>query len=194
MSTYQPMWIDGRTVGDSRRDAEHRYAMIHECLKGLVQPGFNVLDVGAQSGYFSVRLAEEMGAHAVPVDGDPAMMQGLEKMCPDGVTNGSISAVYKFLRPGDLRIFREVQVGLCLSVLHHVEWWETMLEELMDGCRMLFVECAMPEEEIGKDPRVLAAQHEKVAALKGAMLVGWTPGYDARVERPMYMIPGNCCP
>lgn len=191
MSTYQPLWIDGETTGESLRDADRRYAMIHECLKGLVKPGFTVLDVGAQSGYFSVRLADEMGAHATAIDGESVLLDGLEAMYPETPWKGSVTAVMRFLKPGDLMMFRPVHVGLCLSVLHHVDWWETMLGELMDLSRMLFVECAMPEEKIGKDPKVLAAQHEKVASLKGAMLAGWSPGYDVRVERPLYMIPGN---
>jgi 2-polyprenyl-3-methyl-5-hydroxy-6-metoxy-1,4-benzoquinol methylase len=186
VSTYQPLWIDGQTVGDSLRDAERRYAMIHECLEGLVSPGFTLLDVGAQSGYFSVRFADEMGAQATAIDGEAVLMEGLQAMAPHGV-----SGVMKFLRPRDLKIFRPVDVGLCLSVLHHVDWWETMLDELMGLCRILFVECAMPGEEIGKDPELLDEQHRTVAGFPGATLAGWTPGYDARVERPMYLIPGR---
>jgi 2-polyprenyl-3-methyl-5-hydroxy-6-metoxy-1,4-benzoquinol methylase len=186
VSTYQPLWIDGQTVGESIRDAEGRYMMIRECLEGLVKPGFTLLDVGAQSGYFSVRMADEMGARATAVDCEPILLEGLAEMGPHNV-----AGVMKMLQPRDLKIFRPVDVGLCLSVLHHVTWWETMIDELMGMCRILFVECAMPGEQIAKDHGLLDEQHRAVAGLPGATLAGWTPGFDARVERPMYMIPGR---
>ena len=188
MSTYQPLWRDGQTTGESIRDADGRCTVIEQVLRqgNLVRPGFTLLDVGAQSGYFSVRLSQTMGAVATAIDGELALMEGLEAMGPHGV-----AGVMKFLKPGDLRLFRPVDVGLCLSVLHHVTWWEEMLEELLDLCRIVFVECAMPEEEIGKESELLAAQHEKVSGLKDAMLTAWTPGYDATVLRPMYLVPGR---
>jgi len=188
VSTYQPLWIDGRTVGESIRDAEHRYGMIRECLEAgkLAVPGFTLLDVGAHSGYFAVRFADEMGAVATAVDGEAALKEGMAAMRPVNV-----AAVMKFLKPGDLHIFNPMDVGLCLSVLHHVTWWPTMLEEMMGLCRILFVECAMPGENIAKDDALLSEQHRAVSSLPGAMLVGHTPGYDPSVDRPLYMIPGR---
>lgn len=183
---YQPLWIDGKTIGESRRDAEGRYEIILSFLRDVVKPGFSLLDVGAQSGYFSVRFSKEMGAAATAVDGEAdVLLNGLEAMKPHDV-----SAVVKFLKPRDLMIFRPVDVTLCLSVLHHVPWWEQMLDEIMRLSRIVFIECAMPGEDIGKDPDLLREQDEKVRGLKDSMLVGHTPGFDTRFGRPMYMIPG----
>lgn len=184
---YQPLWIDGQTVGESKRDAEGRYEAIQACLSAVVRPGFTLLDVGAQSGYFSVRLSKEMGAAALAVDGESeVLLSGLAAMQPHDV-----SAMVAFLRPRDLMTFRPVDVTLCLSVLHHVPWWEQMLDEIMRMSRIVFVECAMPGEDIGKDSDLLREQEEKVRGLRDALLITQTPGFDARVKRPMYMIPGH---
>lgn len=55
---YQDHWVQGRAVKKGRRDCESRYQVIREKLNQLKQP-FTVLDIGACSGYFSFRIAEE---------------------------------------------------------------------------------------------------------------------------------------
>ena len=54
---YQPLWLDGKTVGDARRDAVTRYEAIRSRLAHLPE-GFRMVDVGAHCGYFSYRAAD----------------------------------------------------------------------------------------------------------------------------------------
>lgn len=184
--SYQPLWVNGKTVGPDRRNSAGRYEAIADCVRHLLNPGFSALDVGAQSGYFAVRLQQDFDALVTAVDGAPELMEGLAAM-----PNHAVVGLGKFLTPEDLLSFRPVDVTLCLSVLHHVSWWDVMMDGLMGMSRMMFVECAMPEEEIGKDPDLLAEQHDFVRSLSGSMRVGYAPGYDDRVMRPMYLLPGR---
>lgn len=183
---YQPLWVNGKTVGPDIRQSAGRYDVIAACLRAIIQPGFSVLDVGAQSGYFAVRLNHEFGARVTAVDGAPELLSGL-----DAMERHTVAGVVRFLQPGDLRTFRPVDVVLCLSVLHHVTWWSQMLDEMLEMSRMVFVECAVPEEEIGKDPELLREQHALVRSLPDAMHVGSAVGYDNRHKRPMYLVPGR---
>jgi len=187
VSLYQPLWRDGRTEGDSIRDAEIRYQAIVSQLSGLPE-GFSVLDVGAQSGYFAVRMAAELGARAVAADGDVRLAEGLKLM---GAEN-KVHSVHTFLAPGDITGLGPFDVGLCLSVLHHVDWWWEMLTELLDNCSMVFVETAMPEEVL--DPKTVLRRRETLETVRGLAEgnpLCLVPGYDKRVLRPTYRLPGR---
>lgn len=73
---------------DPKRDA---YQKPHEVMEALaVRPGEIVADIGAGSGYFSVRLAHHVGAlgRVYAVDVSPDMVRHLNRRVRDmGLTN-----------------------------------------------------------------------------------------------------------
>jgi hypothetical protein len=182
--TYQPAWINGRTCGASRRDCVTRYeAIAGECAH--LAAGFTVVDVGAQRGYFSVRMADQLGATVTAVDGD-ALRDGLWEMPHERVTG-----VYRNLEPGDLEKLGPFDVGLCLSVLHHVPWWPQMVEELMDACSLVFFEVAVPGENLAWISERTEGTSRMVRELPGAREICRVPGFDTRFMRPTYVVPGR---
>lgn len=183
---YQPMWRDGQTMGDARRDAVTRYEAIAGRL-GHLPPGFRAVDVGAHSGYFSYRMADELGADVLAIDGDPALRDGVAQQGH----HERVHASYANLLPGQLPGLGNFDVGLCLSVLHHLHWWPRMIEDLLDACALVFIETAVPGESLSTISARTGPTCEAVEALPGAEVICKVPGFDARFPRPTYVIPGR---
>ena len=102
---------------DPKRDA---WQKPHEVIQALaLKPDALVADIGAGTGYFSVRLA-----HSVPqgrvyaVDTEPDMVKHLaERAKRDGLTNLTpVSA-----QPADPKLPEKVDLVLLVDVYHHVE-------------------------------------------------------------------------
>lgn len=176
---YQPQWSNGQESGKARRDAAGRYRAIADHLKGR---GFRVLDVGANAGYFSLRLAEEFQARVTAVDGDPILKESLER-----ARNSSVEGIYEFLSPDSLKKLGVFDVGLCLSVLHHVSWWPTMLRLMRAQCRTLFIETAHPKEDLPKafwhSPEIL-----RIVSDMGGNVIHESPGFDSKYLRPLHVV------
>lgn len=86
MTTYQPIWIRGRQRPEPyQRESADRYAVIRQWLSQFHRP-FSVLDLGANAGYFSIRIAEDFPQATViaiddkPVLRDVASANGLQNL------------------------------------------------------------------------------------------------------------------
>ena len=185
---YQPLWIDGQTVGDARRDAVTRYEAIASRL-GHLPAGFRAVDVGAHSGYFAYRMADELGAEVLAIDGDEALREGVSAM-DSGRTRSRVTPAYSNLLPGQLPDLGRFDVGLCLSVLHHLHWWSDMLEDMLDACALVFIETAVPGENLAWISERTEGICAAVKGLRGEVICE-VPGFDERYRRPTYVIPGR---
>lgn len=177
---YQPEWIDGKTVGTSRRDAEGRYAAIARELDGMY--GFTVLDLGAHAGYFSLRLAEEFGANVTAVDDAAELAATLDK-----VPHPQVTGFFQKVDPRGLEHLGQFDVALCLSVLHHVTWWRSMIHMLIKQSRKLIIESAHPDEVL---PGAIAHSQEIIPMIElhNGRKIHESPGFDDRFLRPMFVI------
>ena len=105
----------------------------------------------------------------------------------DTAADPRVRGVYERLTPETLEALGGFDVILCLSVLHHVPWWEQMLEQVQTQSRLLICEVAVAHENLPKAvahcPEIPAA----VAELDGR-LIARTHGYKSRKLRPMYAI------
>lgn len=186
---YQPLWIDGQTVGDAKRDAVTRYEAIAGRL-GYLPSGFRAVDVGAHSGYFAYRMADELGADVLAIDGDDALRDGVARQETGGSSAG-VKPLFENLTAGQLPELGSFDVGLCLSVLHHLPWWEQMLDDMLTACSLVFVETAVPGENLAWISERTEATCAAVRALPGAEVVCEVPGFDDRFMRPTYVLPGR---
>lgn len=179
---YQPRRIDGHDVGTPARPGAARFDAIAKELDG--HEGVTVLDLGAHEAYFSLRLADEFNADVTAVDDWRGLRPTLE-----AANNPRVTGIYQQLTPDALEALGEFDVILCLSVLHHVPWWETMLEQVQLQSKLLICEVAVAHEDL---PKAIAHCPEiptAVAALDGRVIAK-THGYKSRKLRPMYAI-GN---
>lgn len=186
---YQPLWLDGKTVGDARRDAVTRYEAIARRIAHLPE-GFRMVDVGAHSGYFAYRAADELGADVLAIDGDEALRDGVAAQ-EAGRTSTRVTPVFANLTPGQLPKLGNFDVGLCLSVLHHLPWWPLMIGDMLNACRHVFIECAVPGENLSTISHRTEPTLEAVKALPGAEVICSVPGFDNRFPRPTFFIPGR---
>jgi len=102
---------------DPKRDA---WQKPHEVIQALaLKPDALVADIGAGTGYFSVRLAHNVPQGRVyAVDTEPDMVKHLaERAKRDGLTNLTpVSA-----QPADPKLPEKVDLVLLVDVYHHVE-------------------------------------------------------------------------
>ncbi|MFD6691086.1 class I SAM-dependent methyltransferase [Streptomyces bacillaris] len=177
---YQPRRRNGRDIGTPARPAAPRYEAIARELDG--QSGLRVLDLGAHEGYFALRLAEKFDCHVTAVDDWRGLRPALEEAGDQRVTG-----IYERITPESLAGLGDWDVILCLSVLHHVPWWEQMLTQIRAQSRLLVCEVAVAHEVL---PRAVAHCPEIPDAVKalGGRIIARTPGYRSRKLRPMYAI------
>lgn len=178
---YQPWFRNGDTIGKSQRDATGRYEAIAKRLEG--RSGFSVLDFGAYSGYFALRLAHDFNATATAVDADAHLAQGLEIGGDPRVTG-----IHRFLELEEVKGLGSYDVGLCLSVLHHLPWWRELVAALREQCGELFIETASPDEQL---PTRAEADRPAVEALMrdmGGEIIAQTAGFGSDVPRPLWHI------
>src|SRR5690606_3683961 len=113
--TYQDV-LDAkmRVLQAGTRDCAGRYdaialELIDHCMDE--RRGFRVLDLGAYTGYFALRLAHEFGARVTAVDD----FAGLEARCGD---HPKIRVIPRRLSPAEVAELGRFEVVLALSVLH----------------------------------------------------------------------------
>jgi ubiquinone/menaquinone biosynthesis C-methylase UbiE len=103
---------------DPKRDA---YQKPHEVMAALaVQEGEAIADIGAGSGYFTMRLAQHVGptGRVYAVDVDPDMIRHLHARVRDA---GVLNVVPILARPDDPLLPQRVDRFVIVDVWHHVE-------------------------------------------------------------------------
>ena len=114
---------------DPKRDA---WQKPHEVIQALaLKPDALVADIGAGTGYFSVRLAHNVPQGRVyAVDTEPDMVKHLaERAKRDGLTNLTpVSA-----QPADPKLPEKVDLVLLVDVYHHVENRERYFKALSNS-------------------------------------------------------------
>ena len=78
---YQPTFIKGKEYGDFQRDCKPRYDTIVQYLDARFERRYSVFDLGANYGYFGIRLSFERDAVSVLVDTKP-IADVLQKNAP----------------------------------------------------------------------------------------------------------------
>lgn len=132
-----------RVFDDPERDA---WQKPHEVIQALaLKPDAVVADIGAGTGYFSMRFA-----HMVPqgrvysVDTEPGMVKHLtERARKAGLKN--LTAVQAI--PGDPRLPEKVDLIIFVDVYHHVEdrerYFRKLLGSLKPGGRIAVIDFRM---------------------------------------------------
>lgn len=180
--TYQDQIAsDGSVITAGYRECAERYRQIGATLTTLRRP-FTVLDLGAASGYFSVRLTEDFGARCVAVDRSRDVM----------AAEGRVAAVvHGDLNSEQIRRQGTFDVILALSFLHHQKNWRAVLNVLLRSTRSaLIVETPNPAERL----KQAVARHEmnaiEAALVKAGMVrIGTSPSvWDPSIERGLWLL------
>lgn len=155
------------SLEDPKRDA---YQKPHEVMEALaVKPGEIIADIGAGSGYFSVRLARHVGAagRVYAVDVSPDMVGHLNRRVRDmGLTN--ISSI--LAPPDDPLLPERVDRFLIVDVWHHVEnqpaYLQKMKERLEPGGQVVMIDFHKRDLPVGPPPAMKIAREDLIAQME----------------------------
>ncbi|MBF8262519.1 MAG: hypothetical protein HW387_184 [Parachlamydiales bacterium] len=117
---YQDLRINGETIWIGCVECGARYEALRPLLNRFHRP-FSVLELGANNGYFSLRIAEDYDASCVMIDGT----ERLCKICELNSEIKNIVYLQKYLSPDDIELLSKKEhfdVVLCFHLLHHVDW------------------------------------------------------------------------
>ena len=114
-----------KSFDDPARDAWQRPARVIEALE--LKSGVNVADIGAGTGYFSMRLAKVPGVSVFAVDIEPKMVEYLKQRAQkEHATN--VTAV--LARQSSPNLPEPVDVILVVDTYHHLPNRPTYFREL----------------------------------------------------------------
>lgn len=118
MDNYQDTWVKGKKVRSGERDCAPRYEVIRDVAARFNRP-FTVLDIGANLGYYSFRLAEDFDCTVLSVESQ--IRDGLKRVA-EANENDRVLAVKQNMSLADLTTLADVEhfdLVLGLSVTHH---------------------------------------------------------------------------
>jgi SAM-dependent methyltransferase len=116
---YQDIYLKGRVVRHGTRSSEERYQAVAEVLKNYPR-SFTVLDIGANQGYFSFRIAHEFDAICVMIEKQPDLLENCRQNESDRVVLLQRAVSARELK--SLSQTEHFDVVLALNVIHHFRW------------------------------------------------------------------------
>jgi SAM-dependent methyltransferase len=156
-----------KVFDDPERDA---WQKPHEVIQALaLKPDAIVADIGAGTGYFSVRFAHMLPQGRVyGVDTEPGMVKHLaERAKREGLKN--ITAVAG--KPGDPRLPEKADLVVLVDVYHHVEdrerYFRNLQKALKPGGRVAVIDFRM-DSPVGPPKRARVAPGAVKSELKRA--------------------------
>ena len=161
MKRYQETWIKGRPQQGTefQRECAPRYEPIKKVLENYKRP-FSVLDIGANMGYFSFRIAEDF-PHATVI-----MMDNKKDLLELSIANELANVVMLpvHLTGADLGVFAKcesIDVVLALNVLHHFDDWQAGLAAILEMGENIIIETPGSGDTNARNPQM----HEELYAI-----------------------------
>lgn len=176
---YQTEWRRGAVVSRGVRECDHRYQVIREFCEQYTRP-FTVLDVGANLGYFSLRLAEDFDCTVVAVEG--AYGTELARVLAEN-QNPRVIMLHREMSLADLACLADVEhfdVTLAMSVVHHLGPFDETVEVLRRMGDHLILE--IPVEDNACNPQF----HPR--SVPDGVLLGWGASHLRDTDRPIYLL------
>lgn len=172
---HRPFEDTDEYIGHLERPERDEWQKPEAVIAALALEGDEtVVDVGAGSGYFTVRLAQAVPrGRVVAVDVDPEMVAHVrERAAAEGLTNVTAALT----SPGDPGAPPDADLVFVCNVLHHVpDWpgWLTRLQgTLRTGARLVILEFEPEPTPVGPpvEHRIRPA-----SLMEAAVRAGWTP-------------------
>ena len=120
MEQYQDIWVKGKLNKAGIRETESRYELIKSIASQYKRP-FTVLDIGANLGYFSIRLTEDF-PNCTVVAIESMYADWLKKVLSKNESERILLLERKFSLD-DLKQLAKVEhfdLVLAMSVIHHI--------------------------------------------------------------------------
>lgn len=172
---YQDIYINGETLWKGLgTDCVSRYTAIKKALTEKYKRPFTVLDIGANNGYFSFRLARECGSTCVMAD----MTNRLTDLCQLNTDVGNnIIYIKKQLTADDIKQLSKhvhFDVAIGLHVLHHIPEWKKFFKNLKSLADTLIIETP-PANDPRLEKKTSIPAIEQKLLTKNAKVITETP-------------------
>jgi len=155
-----------KALEDPARDA---YQKPHEVIEALaLKPGEVIADIGAGSGYFTLRIARhvEPGGHVYGVDVSPDMIRHLNQRIRDGGVR-NVSTI--LATPDDPLLPQPVDRFVIVDVWHHVEnqtaYLALMKKLLKPGGQIVMIDFQKRDLPVGPPAAMKIAREDLIAQM-----------------------------
>jgi ubiquinone/menaquinone biosynthesis C-methylase UbiE len=156
-----------KALDDPARDA---YQKPHEVMQALaVKEGEVIADIGAGSGYFTIRLAHHVGAagHVYGVDVSADMVRHLNERIRDA---GLLNVSTILARPDDPLLPQPVDRFLIVDVWHHIEdqagYLARMKTQLKPGGQVVMIDFQKRDLPVGPPATMKIAREDLIAQMQ----------------------------
>jgi hypothetical protein len=152
MEQYQDIWVRGSLKSKGVREVESRYELIKSQAQKYERP-FTVLDIGANLGYFSIRLTEDFpNCTAIAIEG---MYGDWLKTILQENANNRIILLQKTFTLENLKSLADVEhfdLVLAMSVIHHIKGgFSEVLKTIRSLGTMTIAEIATEDGACGQE-------------------------------------------
>jgi len=182
---YQDTWVRGETLSRGSRECDMRYKMILRVIMCLINPGFIMIDFGANAGYFTHRVAYDFPDSrciAIDVPEENRLVRSIEM--------NSLPNVYMIQQrftPAEILDLRSIIRGdltLVFSVIHHFnDQWQPAMDALRQLSRYTLVEVYPPDTDHGNGPDLYREIYDYMVDAPGVRLKHINPE-----DRPMFVL------
>lgn len=172
---YQDILVNNETLWHGvGSDCPSRYkALKNELSKHYKRP-ITVLDIGANNGYFSLKLANDMDAQCVMAD----MTDRLKDICHlNSDINNKLIYLKKQLSTQDLQELKKkfhFDVAIALHVLHHIPDWKDFSDNLFELADTVVIETP-PANDPRLEKKSTIPAIESYLKDKNGMVIAKTP-------------------
>ncbi len=194
MQIYQDIWVNGVVQTKGIRDCAGRYKPILAHCQKYNRP-FTVLDIGANLGYFSSRLASDFDCTSVMIEGAEVYQRALLKLvkqqeCRENLILLGVGANLATLR--ELCKCEHFDVVLAMRVVHHFkENFHDVIDTIVSLGDFVFMELPTAgEDEVRASTRVKKelSDHSKALGNQTYNKVGEFSIHVGSSLSPMYLI------
>ncbi len=190
---YQDLWIKGAAMQVGGRGCKERYEAIEAHLSKLQGP-FKVLDLGANMGYFSFRLAENFKGDFVMLENSSTTTKRLLQLC---LMNANPQIYFLAVRVNlaeleKILLAEKFDVILALSVIHHFnEPFNDIIATFARHSKYVILEHANPEETHCPNPNRIKAEPLNLSPYNPIKLCTSTATGYQHIFRDTYALTGS---
>lgn len=189
---YQDLWIRGAAMQVGGRGCRERYEAIENYLSQVKGP-IKVLDIGANMGYFSFRLAERFFGHFVMIENAPSTVKRLLQLCLMNANPQITFLATRVTFEGLKQLLQEEQfdVIIALSVIHHFdEPFNDIVHLLASHAKHVILEHASPDERSCPNASRVRAEPLNLSPYNPTKIISTTAtGYNT-IFRDVYGLKG----
>jgi len=186
---YQDIFINNNIILPGIRKCNTRYDYIYNICKNIPQP-FSLLDIGANYGYFSIRLALEFkDSMFVLIEKDPVVANTCKEICILNNINNVIilNKEVSILELENLGRCEYFNIVLALSVVHH---FNTDINPVIDTISKIG-QYTIFEFPVKGEHACNQALVEEISVPKDFLFLGMCKSHTADLDRPLYLSTNN---